>query len=480
MKQLPIKQIDECLYEIPKHGGMRVPGRIYANEELLSDIHKDESIQQVVNVAYLPGIVGYSLAMPDIHWGYGFPIGGVAAFNTTDGVVTPGGIGYDINCGVRILRTNLTIDQVQSKMRRIIDGLFQSVPSGVGSESHLRPDKKEFREIMSKGVQWAVSKGYGSQQDIEHIEENGCLKSADPDLVSERAIERGLKQIGTLGSGNHFLEVDVVEEIYDPSIAAALGISKDQIMLQIHTGSRGFGHQVCEDYIKVMTKALKKYDIEVPDRQLCCAPLDSPEGKNYCGAMACAANYAFVNRQMIMHFAQDSLLKSLNLTPRELGLHLIYDICHNIGKFEEHTIDGKQQTVFVHRKGATRAFAPGHPSLPAEYRKIGQPVLIPGDMGRYSFLMVGTDKAMQETFGSSCHGAGRSLSRNEALKSVRGKDLIKELEDQGILVAVQSRATLGEEVSEAYKDVKEVVGIMDKAGISKKVLKLRPLAVTKG
>ncbi len=480
MNQIPIQQIDECLYEIPKHGKMRVPGRIYANAQLLKDIHKDESIQQVVNVAHLPGIVGYSLAMPDIHWGYGFPIGGVAAMNADEGVVTPGGIGFDINCGVRLLRTDLFAQDVQNKLRNLINTLFQHVPSGVGSESSLRPSKSDFREILQKGAQWAVRQGYGTQDDLECIEENGCIAAADPDLISERAIERGLPQIGTLGSGNHFLEIDLVEEIYDAKIASILGISKDQIMVQIHTGSRGFGHQVCEDYIKVMTKALHKYQIEVPDRQLCCAPLQSVEGKNYCSAMACAANYAFVNRQMIHHCTQEALLKSLNITPKELGLSLIYDICHNIGKWEEHEFDGKKQRLFVHRKGATRAFAPGHPAVPERYRSIGQPVLIPGDMGRYSFLMLGTEQAMQKTFGSSCHGAGRVLSRTEALRTVRNKNIIREIEDQGVLVAVQSKQTLGEEIPAAYKDVQEVVGIMDQSGISRKILKLKPIAVTKG
>lgn len=477
---LSIQQIDECLYEIPKHGGMRVPGRIYGNEQVLTDLHQDESIRQVVNVAHLPGIVGYSLAMPDIHWGYGFPIGGVAAMNMEEGVVTPGGIGYDINCGVRLLRTDLMAADILPKLRNLIDTLFQYVPSGVGSESGLRPSKDEFRRLLVQGAKWAISHGYGKQEDLEFIEENGCIANADPDLVSSRAIERGLTQIGTLGSGNHFLEVDEVVEIYDPVAANVLGLSLGQIAIQIHTGSRGFGHQVCEDYIKVMTKALHTYNIEVPDRQLCCAPLTSPEGKNYCAAMACAANYAFVNRQMIKHCAEEALLKSLGIIPKQLNLTLIYDICHNIGKFEEHEVNGKKQRVFVHRKGATRAFAPNHHSLPNKYRKIGQPVLIPGDMGRYSFVTLGTEKAMQHTFGSSCHGAGRSLSRSDALRSVKHRNLIREMEDRGVLVAVQSRATLGEEVPEAYKDVQDVVNIMDQSGISKKVLKLKPLAVTKG
>lgn len=475
-----VHQVSECLYEIPIQGNMRVPGRIYANEQILTDLHQDESMQQVINVAQLPGVIGYSLAMPDIHWGYGFPIGGVAAMDLEEGVVTPGGIGYDINCGVRLMRTNLKLEDIQPKLREVITALFQHVPSGVGSESSIRLSKDDLRQVLTQGAKWAISKGYGRPRDLEYIEENGCIQGADPELISDRAMERGLPQIGTLGSGNHFLEVDIVEEIYDEHAATVLGFSKGQIAVQVHTGSRGFGHQVCEDYIKLMKKALHTYHIEVADPQLCCAPLNSKEGKQYCSAMACAANYAFVNRQMIKHFAEQALLESLGISPEQLNLALIYDICHNIGKFEEHEFAGKKQKVFVHRKGATRAFAPHHPSLPPAYQELGQPVLIPGDMGRYSFLLLGTEKAMQETFGSCCHGAGRNLSRTKALQVSKRRNLIRELEDKGILVAVQSRATLGEESSEAYKDVQDVVNVMDQSGISRKVLKLRPLAVTKG
>jgi tRNA-splicing ligase RtcB len=480
MANIPLNQINDCVYEIPKSGQMRVPGRIYGDARVLLEMENDESLNQVINVAHLPGIVGYSLAMPDIHWGYGFPIGGVAAMDAEEGVVSPGGIGFDINCGVRLLRTDLSVEDIQKKLRPLIDGLFRAVPSGVGSKNRFRPSKQEFRRLLQQGAKWAVSQGYGTKEDLEHIEDDGCIAGADPDLVSDRAVERGLPQVGTLGSGNHFVEVDMIEEIYDQKAAAELGLKEKQVMVQVHTGSRGFGHQVCDDYIKVMMKALQKYHIEVPDPQLCCAPLSSPEGKNYCSAMACAANYAFVNRQMIKYCIEEAFLEVLSLTPKELNMTLIYDIAHNIGKFEEHEVEGKKQKVFVHRKGATRAFGPGHPSIPKEYQNLGQPVLIPGDMGRYSFLLLGTNGAMKETFGSSCHGAGRVMSRHQALKHFRGKDLIKEIESQGIMVAVQSKQTLGEEMPIAYKDVKDVVDIIAKSGISRKVVKLKPLAVTKG
>ncbi|NUM33527.1 MAG: RtcB family protein [Candidatus Brocadiae bacterium] len=480
MSEIEIKQIEPCLYEIPKQGGMRVPGRIYANEKVLRDLYQDESLKQVMNVAYLPGIVGYSLAMPDIHWGYGFPIGGVAAMDQEEGVVTPGGIGFDINCGVRLIKTDLFHQDIQSKLRNLVNGLFQSVPSGVGSHSRLRPGKKDFQEILEKGAKWAISQGYGSQDDLDHIEENGCIAGADSELVSPRAKERGLPEVGTLGAGNHFLEIDVITEIYDKQAAASLGLSQGQIMVQIHTGSRGLGHQVCDDYIKVMSKALNKYKIQVPDPQLCCAPLGSEEGLEYCSAMACAANFAFVNRQTIHHFTQETFLKILSITPRELNMSLIYDICHNIGKWEEHEVDGKPRKLFVHRKGATRAFGPGHKSLPEKYRKLGQPVLIPGDMGRYSFLLLGTDKAMKDTFGSACHGAGRVLSRTQALKNQKNHDIIEEIEKEGVMVAVKSKKTLAEEMPSSYKDVEDVVSIMQESGISKKVVKLKPIAVTKG
>ncbi len=480
MTKYQLEQVDECLYEIPQHGQMRVPGRVYADENVLHELDQDQSLQQVINVAHLPGIVGYSLAMPDIHWGYGFPIGGVAAMDEQEGVVSPGGIGFDINCGVRLLKTDLFFPDIESKLRKLIDTLFNYVPSGVGSKSRLRPNKKEFAKLLQQGAKWPVSQGYGSEEDIAHIEERGCIAGADPDLISPRAIERGLPQIGTLGSGNHFLEIDIIETIYDQEAAGQLGLHKDQVMVQIHTGSRGFGHQVCDDYIKVMMKALQKYQIEVPDRQLCCAPLNSPEGHDYCGAMACAANYAFVNRQMIKHFTEEAFLNCLGISPKKLGMRLIYDICHNIGKYEEHQFAGAKRRLFVHRKGATRAFGPGHPSLPPDYQNLGQPVLIPGDMGRYSFLLLGTEKAMHNTFGSSCHGAGRLLSRHRALKAMRGKNLIQEIEKQGILVAVKSQRTLGEEMPIAYKDVQDVVHIMQKSGISRTIVKLKPVAVTKG
>ena len=475
-----LKKIHDYLFEIPQTGAMRAPARIYASEKMLKNIFRDNAPEQAANVAWLPGIVGASLAMPDIHWGYGFPIGGVAAFDVETGVVSPGGVGYDINCGVRLLKTDLQLSDVQPKMRQIVDQLFRDIPSGVGSRGPLKLSSKDEKQMLRDGAHWAVARGYGAQKDLDKIEENGRMAGADPDLVSLRALERGAAQLGTLGSGNHFVEVGVVDEIFDPAAVQALGLHKGQITLIIHTGSRGFGHQVCDDAIKVMLRASEKYGIRLPDRQLCCAPIKSPEGQAYMAQMAAAVNFAFANRQLITHWARRAFAKALGTSEQTLNMQVVYEVAHNIAKIEEHNVNGERRTLCVHRKGATRAFGPHHPAIPKDYRDIGQPVLIPGDMGRYSFVLVGTEKAMQETFGSTCHGAGRLMSRTKAKKAGRGRDLRAEMSNRGIVVRASSYATIAEEMPEAYKDVSDVVDAVHNAGISKKAAKLRPLGVIKG
>jgi tRNA-splicing ligase RtcB len=478
---LKLRQIDEYRWEIPREGKMRTRGLIFASKEMLPVIQEDQSLQQVANVATLPGIVGPSLAMPDIHWGYGFAIGGVAAFDLEEGIVSPGGVGYDINCGVRLLRTKLPREQVVCCIEDLVNALFNNIPSGVGSRrKDLKLTGSTLKKVLKDGARWAVKEGFGEASDLEHIEAKGRIEGADPDLVSQFALDRGKDQVGTLGSGNHFVEVGYVLEIYDQALAAKLGLSQDQVTVIVHTGSRGLGHQVCEDYIKVMLKASAKYGIELPDRQLCCAPLTSPEGKQYLAAMAGAANFAFANRQMITHWVRESFEQVFQMGPRDLGLELVYDVAHNIAKLETHVVEGKSRKLCIHRKGATRAFPPRHPEVPEAYRETGQPVLIPGDMGRYSFVLVGTEKALTETFGSTCHGAGRRMSRHQAKKVARGRFIVKELAEKGIVVRGAGRATIDEEISEAYKDVESVVDVVHGAGIAKKVAKLKPLGVIKG
>ncbi len=476
-----LRQIDDYRWEIPREGKMRTRGLIFCSREMLPSIQDDQSLQQVANVATLPGIVGPSMAMPDIHWGYGFAIGGVAAFDPDEGIVSPGGVGYDINCGVRLLRTKLHREQVACCMEDLVNILFTNIPSGVGSRRQdFKLTGSAFKKVLKDGARWAVQQGFGEASDLAHIEAGGKIEGADPDLVSDFAMNRGKDQLGTLGSGNHFVEVGYVCEIYDAPLAAKLGLFQDQVTTIVHTGSRGLGHQVCEDYIKVMLKASAKYGIELPDRQLCCAPLTSPEGKNYLAAMAGAANFAFANRQLITHWVRESFEQVFKLGPRDLGLDLVYDVAHNIAKLETHTVDGRPRKLCIHRKGATRAFPPHHPEVPEAYRETGQPVLIPGDMGRYSFVLVGTQKALEETYGSTCHGAGRKMSRHQAKKEARGRFIIKELAAQGIIVRGAGRATIDEEISEAYKDVASVVDVVHGAGIAKKVAKLKPLGVIKG
>jgi tRNA-splicing ligase RtcB (3'-phosphate/5'-hydroxy nucleic acid ligase) len=476
-----LKQVSEWVWELPATEGMRVPGRVYADRFLVEALRQDQSLDQVANVAHLPGILRYSMAMPDIHFGYGFPIGGVAAFSVDEGVVSPGGVGYDINCGCRLLATGLEAEDVRPQLRRVVDQLFRDVPSGVGASGAIaKLSRKELEGLLLKGAAWAVQQGYGSRDDLEHTEDGGLLPGADPAAVSDRAYTRGLDQVGTLGSGNHFLEVQVVDEVFDRGAATAYGLREGQVTVMVHCGSRGFGYQVCEDYLETMASASRRYHIELPDRQLACAPVGSPEGRRYLAAMACAANYAWANRQMIMHLVELSLLHALRLSPKELGLRLVYDVAHNIAKLETHLVADAPIDCCVHRKGATRAFGPGRAEVPLDYRGVGQPVLIPGDMGSASFVCRGTDEAMIQTFGSTCHGAGRVMSRSQALKQAMGRAIDRELESAGILVRSQGRKTLAEEMPEAYKDVERVVSVMDGAGISPRVARLRPLAVVKG
>jgi tRNA-splicing ligase RtcB len=460
---------------------MRTDGLVFASASMMEELRREQALEQVRNVATLPGIVGPSMAMPDIHWGYGFPIGGVAAFDADEGVVSPGGVGYDINCGVRLLRSDLSAAEVRPVLDRLADALFRNVPSGVGSHRRdLKLSLAETRKVLKQGASWAVRQGFGEAVDLEHIEAQGTIPGADPEVVSERAIERGRDQLGTLGSGNHFLEIQQVETIHDEAAAQVLGLFPGQLTVSIHTGSRGLGYQVCDDSLRVMLRASQKYGITLPDRQLCCAPLSSPEARDYLAAMAGAANFAFANRQLITAWVRESFEQVLGKGPADLGLSVIYDVCHNIAKWELHEVDGQKRRLCVHRKGATRAFPPGHPETPVAYTEIGQPVLIPGDMGRYSYVLVGTQGAMRETFGSTCHGAGRLLSRHAAMKQARGHDIIGELARRGILVRAASRATVAEEIPEAYKDVAEVVEVVAKAGIGKIVARLKPMAVIKG
>jgi len=462
--------------------GMKVPGLIYTNESLLSGIIDDKAPEQVANVSFLPGIVKYSLAMPDIHWGYGFPIGGVAATDPENGgVISPGGVGYDICCGVRLMRSDLTEDELKPKLEILVNSLFNNIPSGVGSSGDIKVGPKEEEEIFLKGAKWAVKKGYGIEEDLEFTEDKGSMGGADPSGVSARAYERGKDQSGTLGSGNHFLEIQAIDEIYDEEKANIFGLFKGQITIMIHSGSRGLGYQICDDYVKSMIGCLDKYNINVPDRQLGCAPLDSPEGKAYLVAMKCAANYAWANRQCLMHLTRNVFEKVLNKSWSSLGLKLVYDVAHNIAKMEKHKVDGKERLLCVHRKGATRAFPPGHADLPDLYKKSGQPVIIPGDMGTFSYVLAGAPGAMQETFGSTCHGAGRRLSRSGAIKACAGRNIDKELFNKsGIIVRAKARTTLAEEAPEAYKDVNEVVSVVHSAGLSVKVARMRPLGVIKG
>jgi tRNA-splicing ligase RtcB len=477
----PLHQVGPCRWEIPPtyRPGMRVPGRVYADREMLEHIVRDQALEQVANVATLPGIVGASLAMPDIHWGYGFPVGGVAAMRADTGVISPGGIGYDINCGVRLIATTLRAPDVKGRVEELAEVLYRSVPAGTGGGSRLKVSGKRWMaDLLRGGARWAVESGFGLAEDLERIEERGSLAGADPDVISQRARDRGMTQVGSLGSGNHFLEVQEVEEVYEEDTARAFGLRRHQVVIFIHTGSRGFGHQVCTDALHLMAHAGERYGIELPDRQLACAPIDSPEGQTYLAAMACAANFAWANRQCITHWTRQALQEVFGERPEET--RLVYDVSHNIAKFEEYEVDGKRTRLCVHRKGATRAFPAGHPDLSPSVRPHGQPVLIPGDMGRYSYVAVGTEEAMVQSFGSTCHGAGRLRSRGAARRLLEGVDVRGELKRRGITVRAQNPKLLSEEASEAYKDVADVIGVVQQAGISRKVARMRPIAVIKG
>jgi len=478
-----IKKISDYKWEIEKDEkyGMRVPGIVFADKNFLDNAVKERTLDQVINVATLPGIIKASFAMPDIHYGYGFPIGGVAAFGQEDGVISPGGVGFDISCGVRILRSNLSYEDIKGKLEEIMRILSYSVPKGVGGGGKIRLSESQLTELLKKGVNWAIKNGYGWEEDSLFIEEGGFMEGGNTDFISSSAMKRGLEQVGTLGSGNHFLEIQAVDEIYDKKAADCMDLEEGGVTIMIHSGSRGFGHQVASDYLRVMQQASANYGIDLKDRQLACAPLNSEEGKRYYRAMICAVNYAMVNRQCLASWAREVLEKSFGKSQEKLGLNLIYDVSHNIAKIEEHNIDGAVKKVCVHRKGATRAFPPGHRDIPEKYKDIGQPVIIPGDMGRYSYILAGTQKAMTESFGSTCHGAGRLMSRTKAKKVVQGSVLKKELfEKKGIIVMAGSMQGLAEEAPQAYKDVNEVVDIAHNAGISKKVARLRPLGVLKG
>jgi tRNA-splicing ligase RtcB len=459
---------------------MRVPARLFGDAELFDAAFRDRTVKQLANTATLPGIVKYAMAMPDFHQGYGFPIGGVAAMKTTSGVISPGGVGYDINCGVRLLGTHLEREEISSYLEELTTALYRACPSGVGGKGRIRVSERELDELVTQGGKWALKRGLAQQEDVAHTEERGCLTGAAPSKLSARAKKRGRPQVGSLGSGNHFLEIDVVEEVYDPEVAEVFGLWEDQAAVQIHCGSRGFGHQVCTDYVKEFQAAVKKYNIQLPDRQLVCAPIDSPEGRAYYGAMACAVNYAFVNRQVLAMGVREAFEQVLAGRVKDFDLFQIYDVAHNIAKFEEHQVDGRQMRLCVHRKGATRAFGPGYEGLPADYRDVGQPVLVPGSMGTASYVLVGTQKALDMTFGSTCHGAGRVMSRTRARKKVHGAELREELREQGIVVRAGSNRGLAEEAPLAYKDVSRVVEVVHSLGIARKVARLRPLAVIKG
>jgi tRNA-splicing ligase RtcB len=488
----PINRLNDFRYEIPQSykRGMRTSGLIFIDRVMLPNTIKDNAPEQVANVATLPGILGKSMAMPDIHWGYGFPIGGVAAMDAEEGVISPGGVGYDINCGVRLIRTNLMLDDVKSKINSLVDAMFNNVPSGLGSKGKVHINMNQLDTVLREGAKWAVENGYGWPEDLKHLEENGSMEGANPSLVSNKAKHRGLPQLGSLGAGNHFLEIQKVDKIFDSEAAKLLGIeNENQIMVMIHTGSRGCGYQICDDQIREMGRYFRKegtnfvsneFKISLPDRQLVCAPVHSRAGNNYFAAMKCAANYAWTNRQMIVHWVRESFEKVLGRKAEDLDMRIIYDVAHNIAKLEEHEIDGKRKKVYVHRKGATRAFGPNRIEVPERYRALGQPVLIPGDMGTASYVLIGTERAMKESFGSTCHGAGRVMSRTAATRKWRGGEIISKLREQGIYVRAASKEVAAEEAPDAYKNVDDVVRVADGAGISKLVARMKPLGVVKG
>jgi len=479
----PLEQVDATCWRIPKsyRPGMRVDGLIFTSEKLLPQLLKDQAPEQVANVAFLPGIQHASLAMPDIHWGYGFCIGGVCATDPEEGgIISPGGVGYDINCGVRLVRSNLYYRDVKRELRPLVEALFHNVPTGVGRTGRYKFDHKELAHLLGEGPRYLLGRGLATPGDLEHTEAEGRLDGADPDCVTDHALNRGAEQCGTLGSGNHFMEVQVVDHVFDEEVAAVYGLEKDMVCVMIHSGSRGLGYQVCDDALAELRNAPQKYGIDLPDRQLACAPADSPEGKKYIAAMRAAANFAWCNRQLLMHQAREVFASVFGRSWQELQMNLVYDVCHNIAKFEEHTVGGKKKRVWVHRKGATRAFPPGHPEVPLMYRKVGQPVIIPGDMGTASWVLAGQAGSMAKTFGTTCHGAGRAMSRTAAVKHAAGRRIDKELEARGVIARAQSKKGLAEEQPDAYKNVDDVVQVVHDAGLSKKVARMRPIGVIKG
>jgi tRNA-splicing ligase RtcB len=479
----PLEQVSPCCYRIPKsyRSDMRVDGLIFANADLIEQIRNDQAPEQVANVATLPGIQVASLAMPDIHWGYGFCIGGVCATDPDEGgVISPGGVGYDINCGVRLVRSNIYWDDVKPRLRGLIEELFRQVPTGVGRSGKYKFNHQELRQLMAVGAGYLVARGLATASDLENTEARGHLDGAAPDLVSDRALDRGAEQCGTLGSGNHFMEVQLVDAIFDAEAAGVMGLAKDMVCVMIHSGSRGLGYQVCDDALHQLRGVPEKYGIVLPDRQLACAPVNSPEGARYLGAMRAAANYAWCNRQLLMWQAREVFSTIFDKSWQELQLNLVYDVAHNIAKFEEHEVNGQRKRLWVHRKGATRAFPPRHPEIPDRYRQIGQPVIIPGDMGRASWVLAGQAGSMAQTFGTTCHGAGRAMSRTAAVRQAQGRRIDKELESKGIIARARSWKGLAEEQPAAYKDVDQVVEVVHLAGISKKVARLRPIGVIKG
>ena len=482
MKIEEFEQLTDYLWQIPQsyRDDMRVPARVYASRTLLEDALGDKSIEQLINTTTLPGIVGYAIAMPDVHQGYGFPVGGVAATAVADGVISPGAIGYDINCGVRLLASNLDYEEIEPHLDKLATLLYENCPSGVGQGGRFRLSRQELADVLARGAQWCLENGLAIPEDVIHTEGSGNLDGADPDQVSDRAFERGRDQLGTLGAGNHFLEVDRITDTFDETAADAYGLRPNQIVVLIHCGSRGLGHQVCTDYVRQFQGILNKYGIQLPDRELVCAPIQSPEGQAYIGAMRAAANYAFANRQTMAALVRESFEQCLAETGLPFHLRQVYDVAHNIGKFETHTVAGKPQQVCVHRKGATRAFGPGHEEIPPAYREAGQPVLVPGSMGTASYVLAGTMGSMEQTFGSTCHGAGRTMSRTAAKKKVRGSALRDELSQAGIRIRAGSMAGLAEEAPLAYKQVEEVIRVVEGANIARVVARLEPVAVIKG
>lgn len=483
MRKQDLKRISEFVWEVPQsfRDDMQVPARLYASDRLIEAAIEDRATEQLVNTSTLPGLIRYALAMPDIHQGYGFPIGGVIASRTDDGVISPGGVGYDINCGVRVLASHISYQDIKPHLPELASALYANCPSGVGKGGGIKISEKEFGRLLRRGSEWALKKGYAEPQDVERTEERGHLYAADPEFISDRAWNRGHTQVGTLGAGNHFIEVDIIQQVFDKEAAEAMGLEEGNIAAQIHCGSRGFGHQICTDYLREFQAALHKYGIHLVDRQLMCAPFHSEEGQSYYAAMCAAANFAFVNRQVLAHHIRRSFQSVLKDRVGDPHLHQVYDIAHNMAKVEYHEDEnGDTVEVVVHRKGATRAFGPGFEGLPKEYQPIGQPVLVPGSMGTASWILVGTPGSMAETFGSTCHGAGRTMSRKKAKKTIRGDELHRSLESDGISVRAGSMPGLAEEAPQAYKDVDEVVRVVSGAGIARKVARLVPVAVIKG